>query len=539
MIEDINRTNQPGAVPPEPKPRAASSWGGSSSLFKRMGVALLALTALAEARSGLVRVAFWGDHYQLSKDEHGKGGFSGLKTLFDQQDPENTLLLCTGDILYPNLLSMHDEGKHRIDLLNDFHLDAAILGNHDLDGGTEVARKRMEESNFPWLAANAFDRDGKYFTGDRQTLIREIDGIQVGIFGLLTESTPQLGLLDGNVTFAPIVLTAKRMVQELKEQGAQLIFAGTHLDPDEDEMLAREVPEIDGIFGGHDHSKLAKVVGRTLIMKPGQDAQYLATAQFQLESKDHSPEYDMFSSSWNFISNQNVAENEQMAKKVENYQQHLESLTKERYEQPIAKLDRDYDSLSDNVRSKASPLGTLIASSLCDYGKADIGFLLGGNIRGDKVFKVGDVMTYGNAVEILPFGDMFAMIEISGTTLLATLETGVAKSGNNPLELKESEKKKPGRFPHFSGLAYNFDPDQPAGKRVVEGSVFINGTPLDPTKMYKVATTDHLLDGLDGYDVLKGCNVLIPHSEELLIVDVFADYMKRQASMKVSTSNEL
>ncbi len=40
-----------------------------------------------------------------------------------------------------------------------------LVGNA-IDGGTENAKERISESHFPWLAANALDREGNYYTGD-------------------------------------------------------------------------------------------------------------------------------------------------------------------------------------------------------------------------------------------------------------------------------------------------------------------------------------------------------------------------------------
>lgn len=128
-----------------------------------------------------------------------------------------------GDLLCPNPLSKKDGGRHRIDILNDFNLTAAILGNHELDGGTANAKDRMEESNFPWLAANVFDRSDNYYTSDQQMLLFDRNGTRVGIFGLTSETTPDLVVLSNNLTFISIIRIAKRMVEALKHQVALVL----------------------------------------------------------------------------------------------------------------------------------------------------------------------------------------------------------------------------------------------------------------------------------------------------------------------------
>ena len=71
----------------------------------------------------------------------------------------------------------------------------------------------------------------------------------MGFFGLITTETPELSSTEKKVCFSPLAYTAKRMIQELKQQGAKVIIALTHLLMAEDRQLAEEVPEIDVILG--------------------------------------------------------------------------------------------------------------------------------------------------------------------------------------------------------------------------------------------------------------------------------------------------
>ena len=38
--------------------------------------------------------------------------------------------------------------------------DAAVLGNHEFNFGLDVLRRSLEQSRFPWLAANLLRRRG-------------------------------------------------------------------------------------------------------------------------------------------------------------------------------------------------------------------------------------------------------------------------------------------------------------------------------------------------------------------------------------------
>lgn len=245
------------------------------------GMLLLVSTDLAHARPKTVSTAVWGDQYRLLKDDQGMGGFAGLKTLFDQLDP-GALRFGVGDFLFPNTLAKkQDGGRHRIDLLNSFNLTASALGNHDLDGGAENARARIIESNFIWMAANALNPDGSYFTGEQQLLIVERVGIKIAVFALMSEETPGLVIKENHITFAPIIPTAITMIEKAQQQEAQIIIALTHMEPYEDRLLAKNVTGINAIFGGHDHSKIAEYIGDTLLIKAGQEAEWLANVTFE------------------------------------------------------------------------------------------------------------------------------------------------------------------------------------------------------------------------------------------------------------------
>jgi len=71
--------------------------------------------------------------------------------------------------------------------------------------------------------------------------------------------------------------TAHQAVDELKEQGADVIVAISHSGVGEDRELAQEVPDIDVIVGGHCHTALYKLVlqGTTIIVQAGSLGMYL------------------------------------------------------------------------------------------------------------------------------------------------------------------------------------------------------------------------------------------------------------------------
>jgi 5'-nucleotidase len=133
----------------------------------------------------------------------------------------------------------------------------------------------------------------------------------------------------------------------------------------------------------------------------------------------------------------------------------------------------------------------------------------GGSIRADEIIRPG-ALTKRDVLSILPFKNRVVKVELSGATLRAGLEHGVARS---------SEDAEPGRFPQVSGVRFTFDGRRPAGSRIVDLS--INGNPLDAKKIYTLATSDYVaLDGGDGYEMLKAGRVLIPRERAQFDSDI-------------------
>ena len=123
---------------------------------------------------------------------------------------------------------------------------------------------------------------------------------------------------------------------------------------------------------------------------------------------------------------------------------------------------------------------------------ADIALENGGGIRAS--IPKGEV-TIGDIYTVLPFDNTLVLIEATGEQIWKALEVSVS---NYP--------EQSGGFLQVSGLSFVFDPNMPAGQRVV--SVTVGGAPLDLAKTYKVALNDFTAAGGDGYDVLKDAKVL-------------------------------
>jgi 2',3'-cyclic-nucleotide 2'-phosphodiesterase (5'-nucleotidase family) len=130
------------------------------------------------------------------------------------------------------------------------------VGNHEFDHGWEMLHELREVCDPPLLCANAKDPDGKAF-GDAAWMVFDLDGVRVGVIGLVTEKVPEMTQKKAaaGCSFEDPVAVARRLVPEVRER-CDVVVLLTHLGVEEDAALAGAVKGIDLIVGGHSHTEL-------------------------------------------------------------------------------------------------------------------------------------------------------------------------------------------------------------------------------------------------------------------------------------------
>jgi 2',3'-cyclic-nucleotide 2'-phosphodiesterase (5'-nucleotidase family) len=456
------------------------------------------------------------DVYEIAP-VHGRGGLAELMTLLQAGRATATHHLTTvnGDFLSPSLMSAQFKGAQMVDLLNTLGVDVVVFGNHEFDFGPEVTLQRMGESTFVWLGTNVLGPDGKPFGKALPTLLRQVGTFTVGFFGMLTQETAHLSSPGPGVVFAPVLPTARAAVESLRQAGADVIIALTHLPIAEDRELASQVPGIHLILGGHEHNPITWYEGSTLIHKSGYDAHYLGRIDVVMEKKvtDRGPQVTVVPS-WRMLANQGVPPAPEVAAQVASYTARLDT----ELAQPLGQSQTALDSQRGAVRTRETTMGNLIADALRQALHADVALTNGGGIRGDRLYEAGATLTRQDILRELPFGNIGVLLELSGSDLLAALEHGVSQV-----------EAKAGRFPQVSGMRLVYDPDRPTGSRVLE--VTMHNTPIDPAASYRVATSDYLFKGGDGYVSLTRGKPLIDISGGTLIATMVMQHISARGTV--------
>lgn len=196
------------------------------------------------------------DFHGHIKEEHKYAGAARIAAYFDKQRGmyDGVLIMDAGDAISGTPVSTMFEGEPIFHVMNAMNYDIGLLGNHEFDHGYKKIERFREIAEHPLLGANSFDPNGEVIA-DQAYEIREINGIKVGVIGVVSDYTPRMITPKGNENLAfpkPAKILGK-LVPELKPQ-VDLLVVLSHIGHKEDKALANAVPGIDLIVGGHSHT---------------------------------------------------------------------------------------------------------------------------------------------------------------------------------------------------------------------------------------------------------------------------------------------
>jgi 5'-nucleotidase len=457
------------------------------------------------------------DTYQFTPVEGGKvGGLArvlAIKKDAIKKNP-NTLFVLAGDTLSPSVETRTYRGAQMIDAWNAIGLDYAVFGNHEFDLKTPELLQRMKESKFPWLGANVvYAKTSKRFADTPPYIIRTIDGVKIGIIGLLLPETKETSSMDATLEVTDYCTVAKRLVPQMRNAGARVIIGLTHMFMRQDKKLAA-CANFDLILGGHEHTLLQSSANGTPIFKMTADAREVGKFDLYIDRRTGR----LASMDWQVIPvNDSIPEDPEFSPVIAKYADLLKQLSLQ-----VGATSVTLDALSFSSRTKETNVGNFIADSYRAATNAAVALVNGGSIRADLIYNPG-ILTKRDVLSILPFNNPIVKIEISGKTLADALEHGVARS---------AEDNEPGRFPQVSGMSFKFDARKLPGQRVSD--ILVGGKPLDTNHTYTLSTSNFLVGGGDGYGMFKTAKVLIPAEQAKKDSEMFEEAIKSAPNATIS-----
>ncbi len=448
-------------------------------------VVLFPVLAAASCDSGerLTLLHFNDFHGQLEpyadpRDQTERGGIARLAAVVAQvrgAEPRPVLLLFGGDFLQGTLTSSLFQGIPDLTLFGRLGVDAAVMGNHELDYGQDSFRRLAGLARFPILTANVASHPDPLPVRP-QVILEPPGGLKVAVLGL---TTPELTTATHprniyGISVEEPVAVARRLIPGLREQ-ADLVVVLSHMGITDDRRLAQSVPGIDLIVGGHNHNLYVEPVmeAGVPIVQAGERGGWLG--RMDLECRDGT----LTRTGYTLIP---IDASSPVDPEIAAQVQRIAASANQEMDQEVGTSVRELSAWRELIRREEAPFGDFLADQAREITLAEVALFNAGGFRSS--IPAGRV-TLKAIYQAFPFRNELVVGDITGAQLLAALQRSAA------LDPADNH----GAFLQVSGLRYVIAGDQ------LE-SATLGDAPIDPTRRYRVVTSDFLAAGGDGYAML-------------------------------------
>ncbi len=485
-------------------------------------------------KNGDVMILFTSDiHCGVDK------GFTlaGLKQIRDGYEAQGytTILVDDGDHVQGESLGTLTRGEAIIDLMNDMKYDLAIPGNHDFDYGMERFFELADMADFPYISCN-FNKEGDLLFEPYKII--EAAGMKIGFVGVTTpetiiESTPayfcneegdQIYQFKNGGNGEELYETIQDAVDSARKEGAEYIYLIGHLG-NEDVChpwncydVIENTTGIDVLLDGHSHD-----TGQLVIQnKNGEDVARSAVGTklncigySHISADGGITETNILSWPNDIPADKALNIHNDISDKITAKQEELEEITNEVVAHSSVDLIVNDPKEKDKngnpiriVRMKETNMGDLCADAMLRLTDSDVAIMNGGGIRAS--IGKGDI-TYGDIINVFPFGNELSVIKVSGQQILDALEWGA-----------KGLPDENGGFLQVAGMTYTIDlsvdssctKDENGMFTGIEGDrrvkdVMIGDSPVDPEGSYRLASIKYILNSHgDGYTMFDGAEVI-------------------------------
>ena len=464
-------------------------------------------------------------HARVEEDDYnqviGMDRLSGIAQAFTE-GADGSLMLDSGDTFHGQPIATLVKGESVAKLMKACGYDAMTTGNHDWSYGKDRLKELGGIANVKILSGNIKNADGTSFF-DTDALVKEITKngktLKIGVFGvsdpeMKNKTTPSN--VEG-LDFQDAVSYAKKEAATLKSEGCDVVIALSHtLDP---KNVAAQVDGVDLWLCGHEHIELSESVttpdgSKTYVSESGHYLNSVGLIDLNCTmDEDGSVHVDYEKTSVDYEAAQNYPKDDSVTAVLDTIKAENET----ELNRVIGTSPVELDGVWEHIRIGQTNLGNVITDAYLLATGADIAFENAGGIRASIA---AGTVTYGDVINVSPYGNYVVTKKLTGAQIKEMLETSLTIQKNCIVANDSGEwdawPNDSGSYLQVGGITVRFDPAQPAGARVL--SVQKDGQELDDTKEYTVAVNNYLA-GSDSYPQLADAAEIGEYSccEELLI----------------------
>ena len=238
------------------------------------------------------------DHHQGSSPNTTRGGFARLASWVQNQrktkekSGEPTLLVSSGDIIGSNPFSwlIYRGYAPELKIMQKMGYELITIGNHELQQGPEILGNYYFNGGYPpenhsstTILGTNVHFPGQYFMSSKgiyqRTSIKTLaNGLKVGFLGILGYDAIEILNQSkiGGFRLRDPIISIRRFIRELKEEGAEVIIALNHAGLEINKKIARRIEGLDLIIGGHEHlfTEEPVIESGTIIVEAGECLKY-------------------------------------------------------------------------------------------------------------------------------------------------------------------------------------------------------------------------------------------------------------------------
>ena len=554
-------------------------------------------------------------NYDYFKDQYiDTFGLAKTANLIHQarEEVKNSVLVDNGDLIQGSPMADYalNKGLNKGDIhpvykaLNTLDYVVGNIGNHEFNFGLDFLQKSLAGANFPYVNANVYDAKTnkpyfkQYIILDKKVVDR--DGkqhpIKIGYIGFVPPQIMQWDKLnlEGKVIVKDITETAKKLVPEMKKQGADIIVAIPHsgVSAEPYKALAEnsvyylsQVEGINAIMFGHSHgvfpSEDFKSLPNTDIntgninhipaVMPGQWGSHLGVVDLVIEGDK---------SNWKVVSGKSEARpifDSKNKKALVDANKNITKVLKDDHEgtrefvgKPIGKVSTDINSYLALVEDTSAL--QIISDAQIDYvkqfvqGDPDLDglpilsaiapFKAGGRKNDPTAYvevKKGD-LTFRNAADIYLYPNILSAVKITGKEVKEWLEcsAGVYNqidiNSSTPQYLINWDKFRTYNFDTIDGVSYEIDITKPArydgscqlinpeSERIV--NLTYQQKPIDPNQAFLIATNNYRAY-TGAFPGTGGKNVKFNSPDDLRVIlsAYITNHTKKHGQVNVTVDN--
>lgn len=476
-------------------------------------------------------------------------GMPKLKSLIDDKTDgyDLSLVLDSGDAFHGQSIATMADGETAARLMGACGYDAMVSGNHDWNYGKDrlkeleaVADENNGDKEFRILAGNVeVDADGSKFF-DHEEMIKEVtkNGItlKVGIFGVI-DPRVYPATAPANVeglTFTDMTAYATEKAAALRQQGCQIVIGLAHcINPTAPEGLSHTAEGVDIWLDGHEHMIFDEPAGQDT-------ASYSTEAGYHLNCVNDisiectlAEDGSLAEAPKTVITTINADEAGsayQPDPAVETMLNGIKAEQETQKSEVVGYTPEELDGVWENVRIGETTLGRAVTAAYLKETGADIAFENAGGIRSS--IDAGDV-TYGEVLDVFPYGNYVVTRKLTGSEVKAVLEQSLNIQYQNR---KANDAGDYDGWPDNSGqtlqvggiaVTYAFE-----NENAVLVSATVKGEELQDDKEYVVATNNYLVTDETTYPQLAQNKENL--NEYSACEDILAAYLDKENLEAVS-----